>query len=146
MIAPKQVSLYTWQKEAEKFDNLKSLCSIMNLIEGTENKRIEKLNNGSDYCIDIISSSLVEWLVKGNKERKGKRFVWTMKHKLKHYDMVIVDECSQFKDTKTNRYKSLEKLSNNTEYLFLLSGTPFSNIQYDKNQSHIFTQKNFCMF
>jgi SNF2 family DNA or RNA helicase len=46
--------------------------------------------------------------------------------------MFIVDECSQFKSPKSLRYKALKKLSKD-KTLFLLSGTPFSNIKREKD-------------
>src|SRR5690606_26648012 len=99
--------------------------SILKAIEGTPNKRNNILSETGEYCIHIISSDLLHWLY-GKKVKEGKRTVWKRNPYTPKYDMFIIDECSQFKDTTTERFKTLKRF--NPEYLFLLSGTPFPNI------------------
>lgn len=130
IITPKQVSLSTWQNEIKKWDNFNYMLDSVALINGDENKRHDILKNTKEYQIHIISSSLVEWLV-GKRVKKGKRVLTQVNPYTPKYDLIIVDECSQFKDTKTRRYKALKSLSHDSQ-LFLLSGTPFSNIEKDK--------------
>ena len=131
IITPKQVSLSTWQDEIKKWDNFSYLEDMVTLIKGDAEQRNETLKNTSEYCIHIISSSLTEWLY-GKRIRKGKRAIIGLNKLTPDYDLIIVDECSQFKSTSTKRYKALKKLAKKD--LFLLSGTPFSNIKKYKNE------------
>jgi SNF2 family DNA or RNA helicase len=130
IITPKKVSLSTWQNEIAKWENFSYMSSVVSLIEGTENERNELLKKKGEFCIHIISSSLTEWLY-GRKVRKGTYSIFAPNPFTPSYDLVIVDECSQFKSTKSLRYKALKKLTENKS-LFLLSGTPFSNIKKEK--------------
>jgi SNF2 family DNA or RNA helicase len=125
IITPKKVSLSTWQNEIKKWANFSYMSESVSLIEGTETERIKLLNQTSQFCIHIISSSLTEWLGDGLYAKGRPRYT-------PDYDMFIVDECSQFKSPKSLRYKALKKLSKD-KLLFLLSGTPFSNIKQEKN-------------
>lgn len=141
IIAPKKVTLATWQKEIRKFKNFNYLESVLTLIDGTPKKRLdmfEKAKN-QDYFVHIISSDLVDWLVykeRAKVEYKTKQ--GEIKHRYKQvinehtpeYDLIIVDECSQFKDVTRKRFQALELLAKNK--LFLLSGTPFPNVRKDK--------------
>lgn len=134
IITPKAVSLATWQNEIDKFDNFHYMKSILHLIEGTETKRQNILKETGEHCIHIISSGLVTWL-DGKKEKRiskksGKQYTKFIPNELTpEYDLIIVDECSQFKNVSTDRFKALKKIMGRG--LFLLSGTPFSNIRKD---------------
>lgn len=130
IITPKQVSLSTWQNEIKKWDNFHYMKDSVDLINGTEKKRIEILKETKDFQIHIVSSSLTEWMV-GKRKKRGKAYIQEKNAYTPNYDLIIVDECSQFKDPTTRRYKMLKKLSENSQ-LFLLSGTPFSNITQDQ--------------
>lgn len=129
IIMPKKVSLTTWQNEIKKWDNLKHLKDITRTIDGSIEKRLEDLENTNEYTIDIISSGLTEWLTGwrvpyGNQGKKK----WIKNTATPKYDMVIVDECSQFKNPQSARFKALMKLRQQSQ-LFLLSGTPFPNLK-----------------
>jgi SNF2 family DNA or RNA helicase len=102
------------------------MSDVVSLIEGTEEERNELLDKKGEFCIHIISSSLTEWLYGRRNYLKPPKY-WLNKN-TPSYDLIIVDECSQFKSPKSIRFKSLKKLSENKS-LFLLSGTPFSNIK-----------------
>jgi SNF2 family DNA or RNA helicase len=133
IITPKKVSLSTWQNEIKKWKNFNYMESVLNLIEGTEEERIELLKKTGEFCIHIISSSLTEWLYGSRAKKKGS--VSLPISIAPSYDLIIVDECSQFKSPKSLRFKALKKLSEKKS-LFLLSGTPFSNI---KRESYYYT-------
>jgi SNF2 family DNA or RNA helicase len=128
IITPKKVSLSTWQNEIKKWSNFSYMSESVSLIEGTEQERIKLLQEDKKFCIHIISSSLTEWLGEG---LYGKHYPVKPKY-TPDYDMFIVDECSQFKSPKSLRYKALKRLSKD-KMLFLLSGTPFSNIKREKD-------------
>lgn len=131
IIAPKKVTLSTWQNEIRKWRNFRYLEKIVFTIEGNIDERKKILKNSGDFCVHIVSSSLVEWLAY-KKERKGKRIIKIKNEATPQYDMIIVDECSQFKTPTTNRYKALKFLLKEETFLFLLSGTPFPNVLLDK--------------
>lgn len=139
IITPKKVSLTTWQNEIKKWSNLTHLKSAVRLIDGSKDKRISTFKATGEYTIDIISSGLTEWLT-GEKQDVGvrvKRKKWVVNEHTPKYDLIIVEECSQFKNPQSKRYKALKKLAFNNE-LFLLSGTPFSNIRkIDENPNDI---------
>jgi SNF2 family DNA or RNA helicase len=135
IITPKKVSLSTWQNEIDKFSNFKYMKSVLNLIEGTPTQRRKTLKDTKDFAIHIISSSLIEWLY-GTKKKVGKKVILELNTDTPLYDLIIVDECSQFKDPSTRRFKALKKISLDKQ-VFLLSGTPFSNIQKIKENTYI---------
>jgi len=134
IITPKKVSLSTWQNEIRKWKNFNYMEPYVSLIEGTEKQRLELLNKTGEFCIHIISSSLTEWLY-GRKTRKGTKTLFIPNNSTPPYDLLIVDECSQFKSPSSQRFKALKKLSEKKS-LFLLSGTPFSNI---KKENYYYT-------
>ncbi len=136
IITPKFVSESTWQEEIAKWDNFNYMTSVLQLINGTEKQRIKQLDSTGDYAIHIISSGLVSWL-------DGKKITKTAKSGKKYkkfipnehtpdYDLIILDECSQFKDTTTARFKALKKILKRG--ILLLSGTPFSNITKESDK------------
>jgi SNF2 family DNA or RNA helicase len=131
IITPKKVSLSTWQNEIAKWENFNYMKDIVSLLDGDEAQRISKMEKTGEFCIHIISSSLTEWLY-GKRVRKGTTSLMVLNDKTPNYDMIIVDECSQFKSPKSKRFKALKKLADN-KHLFLLSGTPFSNMKKEKS-------------
>ena len=133
IITPKQVSLSTWQNEIKKWQNFRYMEQVVRLISGNENKRLEILEERTPINIDIISSNLTDWLY-GYRVKSG-RSTRHVKRNI-NYDLIIVDECSQFKNQRSKRFKALYKMSRERQ-LFLLSGMPFSNIQKDEKQREV---------
>jgi hypothetical protein len=131
IITPKDVSLSTWQNEISKWENFKYLKKGLRLINGDEEKRIKLYKETREYTIDIISSSLVTWMY-GEKKLIKQRNVLVRNEHTPEYDLIIVDECSQFKNVSSQRYKALKEISKGKK-LFLLSGTQFSNVIKDKH-------------
>ncbi|NBK98763.1 MAG: DEAD/DEAH box helicase [Erysipelotrichia bacterium] len=134
VITPKQVSLATWQNEIKKWANFSYLSHVLNVIQGDESKRVEILQNTGEYAFHIISSSMVEWLA-GKRVKKGKKTIRIKNEYTPQYDAIIVDECSQFKDTTTYRFKALKLLVK--DRLYLMSGTPFSNITRPEKENYV---------
>lgn len=130
IITPKQVSLATWQNEIAKWENFHYMKNYVTLLGDDIDKRIKVLKNTPEFCIHIISSSKVPWL-HGEYTLVKKKKVFTPNPHTFIYDMIIVDECSQFKEPTTERFKALDAIAQ--KQLFLLSGTPFSNIKEDKD-------------
>lgn len=114
IIAPKKVAEATWALEAAKWDHL-SLLRI-NTVLGTQKARIRALNTPGD--IYIINRENVSWLV----DYYGHS--WP-------FDMVIVDELSNFKSHSAKRFKSLKLVRNKVSRMVGLTGTPRPNTSQD---------------
>lgn len=79
-----------------------------------EKQRLRVAAVASTASVHIIPADWVEWLVEHFQDK------WP-------YRMVIIDESSQFKDWKSNRFKALAKVRNHPgliERLHLLTATP----------------------
>ena len=110
VIAPKKVAEATWQREAEKWDNVKRLR--ISTVLGSESKRIRALNTQAD--IYIINRENVVWLVDHYKNS------WP-------FDMVVVDEFSSFKSHSAKRFKALAAIRGHIHRIVGLTGTPSPN-------------------
>ena len=89
VIAPKKVAEATWQREAQKWDNLKHLR--FSTVLGGETKRIRALNTPAD--VYVINRENVVWLVNYYQND------WP-------FDMVVCDEFSSFKSHSAKRFKA----------------------------------------
>ncbi|AKA72322.1 SNF2-related protein [Clostridium scatologenes] len=108
VIAPLRVAEDTWSSETEKWDHLKYLK--ISKVLGTEKERVAALNTTAD--IYVINRENVVWLVK----YYGKD--WP-------FDMVVIDELSSFKSSKSQRFKALRKVK--ARRIVGLTGTPAPN-------------------
>ena len=110
VVAPKKVAEGTWSKEAQKWDHLQMLR--VSIVLGTEKQRIRALATPAD--IYITGRDNVTWLV------DYYRNAWP-------FDVVVLDESSSFKNSKTKRFKSLKLVRSRINRLIELTGTPSSN-------------------
>lgn len=110
VIAPLAVCNTTWINEAKKWEHLEGLKLLQ--IKGTEKKRIELLNTPAD--IYVINCEQVAWLVK----HLGRKF---------DFDMVVVDELSKFKSSKSIRFRALKAVRPFISRFVGLTGTPSPN-------------------
>lgn len=110
VIAPKKVAEATWQREAEKWDNVSFLR--ISTVLGSATKRVKALNTPAD--IYIINRENVTWLVDYYKN------AWP-------FDMVVVDEFSSFKNHSAKRFKSLAAIRPHIRRIVGLTGTPSPN-------------------
>lgn len=108
VIAPLRVAEDTWSSETEKWDHLKYLK--ISKVLGSEKERIAALNTTAD--IYVINRENVVWLVK----YYGRD--WP-------FDMVVIDELSSFKSSKSQRFKALRKVK--PKRIVGLTGTPAPN-------------------
>lgn len=121
IVAPKEVTLATWQDEIAKFNDFVFMLPLLDVISSkdTPAKRLEilKKQKEQEYSITIIASSLIVWLKTALKKDY-------------FFDLYIIDECSQFKNPTTQRFKAMDAMlkSTKTPQRYLLSGTPFPNI------------------
>lgn len=110
VIAPKKVAEGTWQKEKNKWDQLKNIR--ISTVLGSANKRIKALTEKAD--IYIINRENVVWLVDYYKNN------WP-------FDMVVIDEFSSFKSHKAKRFKALASIKPHIKRIVGLTGTPSPN-------------------
>lgn len=108
-----------WQNEIEKWDNFNDFNFL--LLKGTKIKREKILDNldNKKGTIVICSNALLGWF----KEVYGN---------LSFFNLIIVDESSDFKTHSTNRFKFLAEMTNiEKQRIYLLSGTPTPNDLHD---------------
>lgn len=110
VIAPLNVAKYTWATEAKKWDHLHGLRVVP--ILGTADTRRRRLRIPAD--VYVINRELVEWL-------------WEEKALDWDYDMIVIDELSSFKSSKSKRWRTLRKVIGKSRYVIGLTGTPASN-------------------
>lgn len=110
IIAPKKVAEGTWAKEAQKWDHLRHLR--ISVVMGSQQKRLRALATPAD--IYVINRDNVAWLVDYFKN------AWP-------FDMVVLDESSSFKNSKSKRFKALKLVRSRINRLVELTGTPASN-------------------
>lgn len=110
VIAPLQPATETWPAELEKWDNLKGLT--YSLVIGSEKERTAALSADTDFY--IINRDNVVWLVNYYKKR------WP-------FDMLIIDELSSFKSSKSQRFRALKKVRPLIKRVVGLTGTPSPN-------------------
>lgn len=107
VIAPLRVAEDTWSRESEKWDHLRHLR--ISKVLGTARQRLAALARSADvYCINREN---VEWLVKYYGMN------WP-------FDLVIVDELSNFRNPSARRFKALRKVRPLVKHLWGLTGTP----------------------
>ena len=109
IVAPKKVAEGTWSKEAAKWDHLKHLRVAT--VLGSATKRIKALNTPAD--VYVINRENIPWLVDYYKQ------AWP-------FDMVVLDESTSFKNSKSKRFKALKLVRRFMKKVVLLTGTPSS--------------------
>lgn len=107
VIAPKKVAEATWQKEASKWDQLRNLR--FSTVLGTQPQRIRALNTPAD--VYVTNRDNVQWLVDHYRND------WP-------FDMVVLDESSSFKNSRSQRFRALKLVLSRINRLVELTGTP----------------------
>lgn len=110
VIAPLRVAESTWPDEVAKWDHTRHLR--VTKVLGTERQRLEALRADAD--IWVINRENVGWLV----DTCGK--MWP-------FDMVVIDELSSFKSSKSHRFRALRKVRPLVKRIVGLTGTPAPN-------------------
>lgn len=110
VIAPKRVAEDTWTTETAKWDHLKGLR--ISVVLGSQAQRISALRADAD--IYVINRENVAWLVSFYQA------AWP-------FDMVVIDELSSFKSSKSIRFKSLKRVMPLVDRVIGLTGTPAPN-------------------
>ena len=107
VIAPLRVAEDTWSRESAKWDHLKHLR--VSKVLGDAKKRLAALNAEAElYCI--------------NRENVS----WLVKHYGPHwpFDLVIIDELSNFRNPTSKRFRALRKVRPLIKHIWGLTGTP----------------------
>lgn len=110
VIAPLLPAKETWPDELAKWDHLEGLT--YSLVVGSEQERLAALWAEADLY--IINRENVVWLVDHYKKR------WP-------FDMVVIDELSSFKSSKSQRFRALRKVRKYIKRIVGLTGTPAPN-------------------
>ena len=110
VIAPLKPAIETWPAEIEKWEHLEGLS--YSLIVGSEKDRLSALAKEAD--IYIINRDNVVWLVDHYKKK------WP-------FDMVVIDELSSFKSSKSQRFRALKRIRPLIKRVVGLTGTPSPN-------------------
>ena len=111
IVAPKSVSQNVWDFEALNWEHLRHL--LFSKITGTAATREKRLREPAE--IYVCSSSVLEWL-QDYCARAGI-----------HFDAVIFDELSQYRNWTSERTKAARKLSAAANIVWGLTGTPSPN-------------------
>lgn len=112
IIAPLRVANTVWAQEAKLWGHTKGLNIVV--CTGTERERKDALSKKAD--ITVINRENIPWLVKVGKWR---------------WDMVVIDESSSFKSSKSKRFRALKAVAKHFTSVVLLTGTPAPNGQMD---------------
>ena len=105
VIAPIRVCTSTWPTEINKFEHLKGLT--YSVVVGSDKERRAALQRPA--FVYIINRENVAWLVE---------------NKLFHFDCVVIDEASSFKNHQSKRFKALRKVRPSLKRIIELTGTP----------------------
>ena len=125
IIAPRRPIYEVWPKEIEKWEDFNHF--IYKILHGP--KKDELLRVKSD--IDLITPEGLEWLLQVEKIKlpSGKIKVKIDKRRFKRlgYDIVIVDELSNFKNTQSQRFKAMKEVIGLFSRRWGLTGSPAAN-------------------
>lgn len=110
IVAPKFVVSDTWPNELAAWEHLNGFT--MSLIVGNPEERIAAVHRNAD--IYVVSRDNILWLV----NYLGRK--WT-------YDMLVIDESSNFKNHTSKRFKAVKTILPRLKRLLELTGTPIPN-------------------
>lgn len=110
VIAPKRVAEDTWAQEIDKWSHLSHLT--VSLVLGTPKQRTEALAKDAD--IYVTNKENTKWICEKFKKE------WP-------FDMLVIDELSTFKNSDSQRFKTLKKKMPLVNRFVGLTGTPAPN-------------------
>ena len=111
VICPLSIMKSAWQQDLFKFAMHRS-CSV---AHGSSATRRKILAEGCEFV--IINFDGVEVIKEEIKQA--------------NFDMIVVDEASAYKNSQTNRWKTLKSIADNVEWLWMLTGTPAAQSPVD---------------
>ncbi len=104
VICPLSIMHSVWKNDLFKV----AMHRKVDIAYGARDKRKEIINSDAEFV--IINYDGVP-LVLEDLKKAG-------------FDLIVVDECSAYQNTKTARWKSLDKLNTPATWLWMLTGTP----------------------
>lgn len=110
VVAPKKVAESTWSDECKKWAHLS--CLRVSRVIGTPRQRLAALDAVAD--VYVVGRDSLVWLL---GEMKGRVL----------FDMLVLDELTSFKNSKSLRFKAARRLSANAHRVVGLTGTPAPN-------------------
>ena len=111
VICPLSIMKSAWQEDLFKFAMHRS-CSV---AHGTSEQRKKIIDAGAKFVvINFDGVAVVQDTIK-----KG------------GFDLVVIDEANAYKNVQTNRWKTLNRLLTNVEWLWMLTGTPAAQSPVD---------------
>lgn len=113
ILSPLFVASYTWKDEIEKWQDFEDLK--ISIAVGKDNKRRDAFAEDSDIVIMNYENTV--WMVKNIS--------------MKNFDVLIVDELSNFKNPDAQRFKALSRIIHRFKYRWGLTGTPSPNTYLD---------------
>lgn len=111
VICPLSIMKSAWQADLFKF----AVHRTVAVAYGSSTKRKEIITQGAEYV--IINFDGVE-IVKKEIMNGG-------------FDLIVVDEASAYKNSRTNRWKTLRELMDRVKGLWMLTGTPAAQSPLD---------------
>jgi SNF2 family DNA or RNA helicase len=115
VLAPLRVAQSVWQQEATKWLNFENIS--IDVLHGAGK---EKLFATSESFVNVLNYDGLAWL--SHQVRKTGYFP---------YDMLVVDEISYLKNTRTQRFKALAPLLDKFKRRIGLTGSPAPNGMLD---------------
>jgi hypothetical protein len=107
VIAPLKPMYGTWRQEGRKWDDFNHLTFAV--IHGSAREKEAALNE--DVNIHLINPEGLKWLFQ------------LYKGKLPEWEVLVVDESTKFKNTRSQRFKMLKKHMGDFFYRWILTGT-----------------------
>lgn len=118
IVAPIMVALDTWSREADKWGYDYDVLTNIRLSGKKRNALFnELLTPRKKLTLVTTNPAQLPQLLKFLRENNQQNL----------FQMAVVDELSQFKSVKTNRFKNLSALTQQCEYFIGLTGTPAPN-------------------
>lgn len=112
VVAPLRVAKTVWPVEATKWDDFADL-TMYDLCEKTRDERIQALKRG--YDVYVVNPESLQRILEIDP--------W----QYTQLDVLVIDESTKFKDTQTQRFKSLKKHLHKFKRRHILTGTPAPN-------------------
>ncbi len=124
VIAPLRVADATWAAEVNKWNHLRHLT--VTKVLGSAAERMRALHQDTD--IYVINRENIQWLLEqyGKYKDVARKTGFTFT-KPWPFDMVVIDELSSFKSSKSIRFKMLKKTLPHVDRIVGLTGTPAPN-------------------
>ena len=113
VVAPAMVVKTTWEQEFARWDP----DAKIKIVTGTPTKR-KLMFEMNDADVYVLSRDNVDWL-------------WKTFGKQLHFDVVILDESSSFKNPSSKRWKAIRYYCNDAERVIEMTGTPVGNSMID---------------